>query len=122
MDILLILTFILIGYGLGSMYTTYKFMKLMKNTANEMGIDLEKEVEKRKEELASKEIRKLIIEQHHDTLYLFDRESNDFVCQAKTIEELATLAKQYKNVMQAVVVYDNKVFMFANGTSKEYTE
>ena len=60
------------------------------------------------------------VEEIDNVLYLYERDSHDFICQASSIEELAIKAKDYKNVMLATVIHDNKVFMFHNGNAKEY--
>lgn len=122
MDLLIIISLVGIGYWIGNMHASYKFFNIMKKVAEEQGIDLDQEVEKLhlKEEKTS-EIHKLVTEQHGDMLYLFKRDSDDFVCQGKTLQELAELAKKYKDIKLATVVHDNKVFMFVDGNSKEYT-
>ncbi len=120
MDILLILSCMVFGFALGELYASYKIMNLIKKFANDEGIDIEEEIEKSKQEKETKFVKKLVVEQHNDVLYLYDRDSNDFVCQASSIEELAKLSKEYKNVAHAVVLHNNKVFMFINGVCKEY--
>jgi len=62
-------------------------------------------------------VYELFIERIKDTLYLYDRE-DEFVCQANTVEELATLAKQQKNIKYAAVIYGDDVLMFVDGTVK----
>ena len=124
MDILIILALIYFGFVLGELFTSFKFVRILKKMAEDEGIDIEKELEKRKnvaEEMVN-QIARLEVEEHNSVLYLYHRESREFVCQGKTLEELATLAKQYKNIAGAVVLHNDKVFMFMNGTAKEYTQ
>jgi hypothetical protein len=66
------------------------------------------------------EIHKLHTEQINDILYLYNHDTKDFVCQASTMEELAKLAKEYKNIHLAAVVHNKKLFLFSNGTVKEH--
>lgn len=67
-------------------------------------------------------ISKLFIESDQGNLYLYDHEKNEFVCQAKTIEDLARLAKEYKNIQYAAVLYEEKALMFINGVVKSKDE
>jgi hypothetical protein len=90
--------------------------------AEEEGIDLKEEIRKRNDRLTLRKVFKLEIEKINDMLYLYERETHDFICQANSIEELAVKAKEYKNIIVATVItHDNRVFMFSNGVPKEYT-
>jgi hypothetical protein len=53
-------------------------------------------------------------------LYLYDHEANSFVCQASTMEELATLAKEYNNIKYAAVmdVDGDSIYTFVDGKVK----
>lgn len=119
MDLLLILISIGFGFFLGHLFAAIKFKNLIYRLAKEEGIDLEKEI--KAEEKPITEVHKLEVEEIGNVLYLFDRETKDFVCQGSTVEELAKLCKEYKNIVAATVVHQGKVFMFVNGFSKEYT-
>ena len=121
MELLIYLALIFLGFSLGQAYTTLKLTRLLKKVAEEEGIDLEKEIEatKKKQEQVH-QIYNLEVEKINDMLYLFDRNNKDFVCQGNSLEELAKLAKEYKNIVVATVVHGDKVFMFVNGASKEY--
>lgn len=124
MDILIILALIFFGFTLGELYSQFKFMRILKKMAMDEGIDIDEEIEKRKnlaEEMVN-QVARLEVEEHNNVLYLYHRETHDFVCQGKSLEELATLAQQYKNIANAVVLHNDKVFMFMNGTSKEYVQ
>lgn len=93
----------------------------MKEVAEEQGLDLEKElgIVKAKEENKVEKVHKLNVEQQGDMLYLFDKESDDFICQATSVQELCELAKKYKNVNMAAVLHGDKVFAFKDGISTE---
>jgi len=103
-----------IGYLIGNAHTIWKLRKLIA----EAGIDFEKNLQEA--EQPKTHVYKLTIETVNDILYLYDRETNDFVCQAKTMEELAQSCKEYKNIMVATVIHDSKVFIFANGKYQEF--
>jgi hypothetical protein len=111
---------VIVGFVFGKLYTEYKILQQIKKTAKESGLDLDKEMAKIREKEEHPKVRKLVVEKHGSVLYLFDKESDEFVCQANTIDELADLAKKYKNILGAVVLHDKKVFMFMDGLSKEY--
>jgi hypothetical protein len=105
---------LVVGYVIGNVHTIWKLRKLIA----EAGIDFEQNlVETEKPKV---QIYKLTVETMDDILYLYDRDTNDFVCQAKSLEELAKSCKEYKNIMVATVIHDSKVFIFANGKSQEY--
>lgn len=103
-----------IGYLIGNVHTIWRLRKLI----SEAGIDIEKGLLEPEE--PKTHIHKLTIETMNDMLYLYDRETNGFVCQANTMEELATSCKEYKNIMVATVIHDSKVFIFANGKYQEF--
>lgn len=120
MEFLLLLALV-IAFQLGKHYGYYKIVKLMKEVAEEQGLDLEKElgIVKAKEENKVEKVHKLNVEQQGDMLYLFDKESDDFICQATSVQELCELAKKYKNVNMAAVLHGDKVFAFKDGISTE---
>jgi hypothetical protein len=59
----------------------------------------------------------LFIEYNNDTLYLYDKKNNNFICQGKTLEELAFLSKRHNNINDAVVLdaKSNSILVFSNG-------
>jgi hypothetical protein len=52
-------------------------------------------------------------------MYLYDHDANTFICQAKTIDELASLAMKYKNIKYAVVAHDDDMLMFVDGNVRD---
>lgn len=97
----------------------------MKEVAHEQGIDLEKELGILKDQEEStgqaEKVHKLSVEQHGELLYLFDKESDNFICQGSSVQELCDLAKKNKNVNLAAVMHGDKVFAFKDGVSTEVT-
>ena len=85
----------------------------MEKAAEEAGIDLDAEFVK-----PEKQVHKLKVEKHGEMLYLFDNK-DEFICQGSSVQELANLAKKYKNIVYAAVMFDNKVFAFKDGESTE---
>lgn len=119
--IIFILVFFALGFFAGETYTLYKLSKLLHKIAKSAGIDLESEIRQIKEEQedVKPKVPRLIAETHNDMLYLFDKENDTFICQAKTMSELASIAKEQNKIIAAVVLHGNKVFAFHNGLSQE---
>jgi hypothetical protein len=107
MDILLYFIIFYLGIQFGEILTTLRIRHFISK------IELE---EIQGEET---EIKKLITEQINDVLYLYNHETKDFICQGSSIEELAKIAKEYKNINLAAVIHNEKLFLFNNGTCKE---
>jgi len=118
MELLLILVFV-VGFILGKIYGYYHVVSLMKEIAEDNGIDLEKALGLKKDEHTVPEVYKLKVEQHGDMLYLFDYEQDEFICQGSSVQELAKHAKEYKNICIAAVLHGEKVFKFKDGESTE---
>ncbi len=123
MELLILFAIVFIAFQMGKHYGYYKIVKLMKEVAEEQGLDLERElgiVQEREEQKNQPEkVHKLQVEQHGDLLYLFDKESDSFICQGSSVQELCDLAKKHKNVNLAAVLHGEKVFKFQDGISTE---
>jgi len=121
MDIFDILLILAIGYFIGKAHAYYTFAAALREAAAEAGIDLEEQLNLKPKKVVH-EIYKLKVETINDVLYLYDKDTHDFICQGKSMDELATLCKDSKKIILASVLYGEQVFMFVNGTSKEFTE
>jgi hypothetical protein len=110
MDILLYFIIFYLGIQFGELLTTLRIRHLISK------IELE-EINPSEET----EIKKLMTEQINDVLYLYNHDTKDFICQGSSIEELAKMAKEYKNINLAAVIHNEKLFLFNNGTCKEHT-
>jgi hypothetical protein len=100
----------------GEWFGYFKYTKLLVDSGVDVGRmidDLEKKEEKKSD------IAKLHVEVEKGVLYLYEHETNDFVCQGNTLEELVSLAKKHKNINKAVVAHEEKVFLFNDGEVKE---
>lgn len=114
MSIFEIIVILALGYFIGHVHTLFKIKKLLLDVAEEAGIDMEEEKK------PESKVKKLEVERIDNMLYLYERDTHDFICQATTLDDLAKFAQQYKNINFATVIHDQKVFMFVNGNSKEY--
>ena len=95
-----------ISYHVGAAVLSYQLRHLIHKEARRLGLDKSDDINVLEE--ADPEVSQLIIEKTNDTLYLYDI-NHSFICQGKTIDELAKLAKQYK-------------YGFVDGTVKIYSE
>ena len=106
------------GYQVGMSVTAYRLRDLVYREAKRRGlikeIDLDLE-----EELT---VVQLFVEKANNILYLYDKDDNTFVCQGSTLQELATLAKKYKNIKYAAVMIDKDIYAFVDGTVKSEHE
>lgn len=105
----LILIFVF-GYVLGQFMLTYRIFKVVKDFDSSGGVIVQ---------LQKPIVKKLYSETINNTIYIWDRESEDFVCQAKTLEECAILSCKYSNIPYAVVKHNETFFMFVDGKVKE---
>ena len=118
LEILILLVVFGIGFYVGESVFAYRIRHLIYKEAKERGIIISNpDFDDTKHDVA-----KLFIEKANDMMYLYDYEENKFLCQAKTIDELASLAQKYKNIKYAVVAHDDNMFMFVNGAVKENNE
>lgn len=115
-----------IVFRCGELYGYWTFYKVIDEYLKSKGIDLKTEIEKREDQNtveqkpASPKVYKLETHEQGDMLYLYNRDNDSFICQASNIEELAKLAKQYKNITKASVIHGGKVFVFIDGTAQEF--
>lgn len=125
MELLTLILIIVVAFQMGKHWGYYKLAKLMREVAEEQGIDLEKELglvaEQEEKKNKADAVLKLEVEQHGELLYLFDVESDNFICQGSTVQELAKLAKDLKKVNYAAVKHGDKIFAFKDGESIEVT-
>jgi len=103
-----------VGYNLGQIVTSWQLRDLIIRDAKREGI-IDDNLNFIDERVPN--VHKLTVEKQNNILYLYDQEANSFVCQATTIEELAKLAKQYKNIKYAAVmdVEGDSVYTFVDG-------
>jgi hypothetical protein len=123
MDIISIFILVSIGYWLGKSHAYWTIAKSLRELAEDHGIDIQKELSKleKEEDEPEKLVYKLKVETHNEVLYLFDKDSDEFICQGSSVQELAKLALERKQIKLAAVLHDQKVFSFKNGESAEVT-
>jgi len=99
------LTIFLAGAYFGTKYTLYRLHKALE----EAGVDFEEEQEKI-------EVKKFFVENVNGLLYLYEHNTNKFICQGKVLTELASLSNKYDKADVACVInYDKEVVWFIDG-------
>ncbi len=111
------------GFVAGKLHTYFHVAKLLRDVAEHAGIDIEREIKKLDGEEVPPEklVYKLMVEEHGELLYLFDKETDEFICQGSSVQELAKLALERKKINLAAVLHGEKVFKFKDGESTEVT-
>ena len=97
-DIILILA---LGWVMGEFYTVYK---LRKNLRTYIIIEEAKPI-----------VYKLETVLVDDIILLYDRETNEFVCQGNSLDQLAQLSKEYKKIEYASVKHGEYFVAFIEG-------
>jgi hypothetical protein len=113
LEILILLVVFGVGFYVGESLFAYRIRHLIYKEAQERGIIIDLNEDDKPN------IAKLFIEQANDMMYLYEYEANTFLCQAKTIDELALLAQKYNNIKYAVVADGDNMLMFVDGNVKE---
>jgi len=108
-----------IGYEVGIAITAYRLRHLVYKEARRIG--LVKEIDTDLEEETTI-VEQLYIEKTNDVLYLYNREDKTFLCQAKSLDDLAILAKKYNNVKYAAVMIGEEIYAFIDGKVKSEKE
>lgn len=106
------------GYQIGQHVMAWQLRFLLKEVATKEGLKVDEKFNVLDEKEDTPRVAKLYIEKEKDILYLYDYDQKEFVCQSATIEGLAKLAKEYKNIDYAAVIDGDKTFMFVKGTVK----
>ena len=102
LDIILILA---LGWVMGEFYAMYK---LRKNLRSYLIIEETKPV-----------VFKLETELVDNIILLYDRETKDFICQGKSLEQLAQLSREYKKIEYATVKHGDYFVAFIEGKVTE---
>jgi hypothetical protein len=118
-ELLIFIVVGVIGYNIGLAVTAYRLRFLIHKEARRLGLDNSDDIGVYEE--VDPEVVQCVVEKANDTLYLYNRD-NSFICQGKTLEELAKLAKEYKNIKYAAVLHNEDTYGFVDGKVKTYSE
>ena len=114
-EILILLAVFGVGFFIGEASLAWRLRDLVYKEARAQGIKVGPDLIV---DDAKPTVAKLFIEKANDMLYLYDYDENTFICQAKTIDELASLAQKYKNINYAAVLDGDDMLMFVEGSVK----
>lgn len=109
MDLLLYVVCFSFGWYLSSIFFSWQLRRAILKVAKEEGLDLVKE-----KGTDLKKVPVLTTESIDDTIFLYDVQNN-FICQAKTLDELADNLLKYKKMKLAIIVHENRKFFFVEG-------
>jgi hypothetical protein len=107
--------YLAIGYVIGNVHTVWRVRKILQDE----GFDVSAIPDE--EETSKVVVRKLTIQEMDNMLYLYYRDTEDFICQANSMEELAKACSEYNKILVATVIHNTKTFIFANGNYQEFT-
>jgi len=99
----------LLGWTVGVKFYMYRLEKGLKEYAKDNGIKIE-EVDGKPSIVPT-----LIVEIQEGVLYLYDKKSKNFVCQGKTLDEVANLLENYNKIPQARIEYLNRILLIEKG-------
>ena len=102
MTLLDIIPILALGWVMGEFYTMYK---LRKNIRSYLII----------QEETRPTVFKLETELVDNTILLYDRDTNDFICQGNSLEQLAQLSREYKKIEYATVKHGDYFVAFIEG-------
>jgi hypothetical protein len=121
LEIIILCIVFWLGYQLGLFIMSYRLRDLIYQEAKRRGLTKGSD-DDLFEEPAVPTVSQLIVEKANNILYLYERDTDNFICQGSTLEELATLAEKYKNIKYAAVMQDDKIWAFVDGAVKSEKE
>ena len=112
-ELLIFIVGLYIGYQVGYSVLAWRIKDVLIKEAKSEGLD----VSMFEDAKPINTVSQLFVERANNVLYLYDKEANSFICQASTLEDLARLAKEYKNIKYAAVMDEQAdiVIAFVDG-------
>lgn len=117
-EIIIIALVFCAGYYVGIMRMSWLLKDIIIKEARKEGLHIDDQYNIIENNDDKPTVFQLFIERANDILYLYEKEHGTFVCQGSNLEELATLAKEYKNIKYAAVLNDDKIYAFIDGEVK----
>ena len=99
------------GWYLGSSYQYYKIKSNLKSILKSIESDKSITVTA----VDNKNVAMVSIEEISDTFYVYDKTTNEFICQGSTIDEAAENFNKCNINVPAMVTYNNTDLFFING-------
>ena len=116
-----ILTYLIVayaGYSLGKTIAIWRMRNVIKEVAESIGFKIDETTGTIIDPDLDSKSGQYYVDNVNGLLLMYEYHSNDFICQARTVEELAKLAQKYKNVNDATVKHDNREIYFVDGDVK----
>lgn len=109
-----------LGFWIGEIYVRRQAMKLLAQiVSNFPDITETLNVTKLTEEHSEKETHPLhFTEEINGSIMLYDVNTSSFVCQGKSLEELAQNAKNFKHIARSIVRHADELLFFIDGEVK----
>jgi len=121
LDVLLILGVLYSGFVLGQMYQLMKVRKTIEKIATQNNIDLSalRDTEDEEDEV---QIVLLQAEEVNNTLLIYDKLTNEFICQGSDIEDAAKKFNERKKDFYGLIRHNDQNLMFIDGKIKTKNE
>ena len=123
MDILYIVLIFSIGWFAGQWYMAYQLKKSITRIAEKYGMTFDEWADSFNQALDIKVIKlpKLFTEYVGNNIFLYNKDTGKFICQGKSLDELAEGIKE--NKIEAAIVFDKEQELFyIDGKIKSSTE
>ena len=108
---LFILFVFILGFRTGELFFSMRIREAVKREAKRQGVKIEPD----SDDII---VRKMIVEEDNNSLFLYDFDNKAFICQGRTVQELAKKANADRGVNVAVVVHNKECYYFINGDVK----
>jgi len=122
LEIIILIVAIWLGYHAGVMHTSWRLRHYIIKAAKQEGIKIDNEYNIVNSATDKPDVFELTVEKANNILYLYEKNTDNFICQGSTLEELATLAQKYKNIKYAAVLNGDEVYAFVDGVVKTEKE
>jgi len=118
MELLDLLLAFSIGWYAGQMYLSWQIKKKMDKVCESLGIDINKYNLEDITEIKVNRVPNMFTEYEGNSVYLYNKDNGNFVCQGNTLEDLArTVNKEYTAAIvfdkeQKIIFHDGKIQPF----------
>jgi len=120
MELLDLLLAFSVGWYAGQMYLSWQLKKKMEQVCDQLGIPFGKYKIEDITEIKVNRVPNMFTEYEGNSVYLYNKDSGNFVCQGSSLEDLArTVNKEYT----AAIVFDKEQkIIFHDGKIQPYSD
>jgi hypothetical protein len=108
--IISVIAIFVLGFKAGEMFFALRIREAVRLEAHRQGFSTDED-----EEVI---VRKMIVEENDNQLFLYDFDDKEFICQGRSVQELAKKTKADRGINVAVVVHNKECYYFINGDVK----